>query len=173
MGADLADISYHKKRHGQQCGPCRFSLTAQQRKVGVLTLSLHRRVMLARHSQDVLFMSGTAARQPVDLEHLAQYTGGEADLNVEVLDMFVRQCAQSLIRLHAVIEAADVRTWCDILHALKGSALGVGAFPLAEELATAEAINPELAPSHAAAALESLTSGSNMVGRFVAAYRRR
>jgi HPt (histidine-containing phosphotransfer) domain-containing protein len=117
-------------------------------------------------------MSGTAARHPVDLEHLAQYTGGEADINAEVLEMFVHQCAQALIRLHALIEARDTRTWHEVLHTLKGSALGIGAFPLAEELATAEAINPELAPARAASALESLKSGSNMVSTFVAAYRR-
>jgi HPt (histidine-containing phosphotransfer) domain-containing protein len=117
-------------------------------------------------------MSGTRARQPVDLEHLAQYTGGEADFNAEVLEMFVRQCAQALTRLHGLIEARDTRTWREILHTLKGSALGIGAFPLAEKLATAESINPELAPVEAAAALESLKSGSNMVSTFVAAYRR-
>ncbi|HEX4158209.1 MAG TPA: Hpt domain-containing protein [Rhizomicrobium sp.] len=116
-------------------------------------------------------MSGITARQPVDLDHLARYTGGEADLNAEVLEMFVRQCALALTRLHALIEARDAGTWRDILHTLKGSALGVGAFSLAEELAAAEAINPELAPSQATAALESLKSGSNMVGTFVAAYR--
>jgi len=117
-------------------------------------------------------MANSAARQPVDLEHLARYTGGEADLNAEVLEMFVGQCAQALIRLHALIESRDVRTWRDTLHTLKGSALGVGAFPLAEELASAESINPEICPAQAAAALESLASGSNMVSTFVAAYRR-
>jgi HPt (histidine-containing phosphotransfer) domain-containing protein len=116
-------------------------------------------------------MSGTTARQPVDLEHLAQYTGGEADLNAEVLEMFVHQCAQALSRLHALIDARDSGTWRDVLHTLKGSALGIGAFPLAQELATAEAINPEIAPIEAASALESLKSGSNMVSTFVAAYR--
>jgi HPt (histidine-containing phosphotransfer) domain-containing protein len=116
-------------------------------------------------------MPGATLPPPVDLEHLAKYTGGEADLNAEVLEMFVRQCAQSLSRLRALIEARDAKTWRDVLHTLKGSALGVGAFPLAEELATAEAINPELSPGEAAGALESLRSGSNMVGTFVAAYR--
>lgn len=117
-------------------------------------------------------MSGIAARQPVDLEHLGQYTGGEADLNAEVLEMFVHQCAQALSRLHALVEARDAQTWHDVLHTLKGSALGIGAFPLAEDLASAEAINPELAPAEAIAALESLKSGSNMVSTFAAAYRR-
>lgn len=118
-------------------------------------------------------MSGMAARQPVDLDHLARYTGGEETINAEVLALFTRQCAQSLIRLHTLIEARDARTWRDVLHTLKGSALGVGAFSLAEALASAEAINPELAPLEAAAALERLESGSNMVGTFVTAYLRR
>jgi HPt (histidine-containing phosphotransfer) domain-containing protein len=119
-----------------------------------------------------MFMSGMAARQAVDLEHLGRYTGGEADLNAEVLEMFVHQCAQSLSRLHSLIEARDAKAWHDVLHTLKGSALGIGAFPLAEELAAAETINPELAPTEAVSALETLTSGSNMVSTFVAAYRR-
>jgi HPt (histidine-containing phosphotransfer) domain-containing protein len=118
-------------------------------------------------------MSGAAAPRPVDLEHLAQYTGGEADLNAEVLEMFVRQCAQALVRLHALIDARDARTWRDILHTLKGSALGIGAFPLAEDLALAERINPEIAPEQATAALETLESGSIVVSTFVAAYRLR
>ena len=112
-----------------------------------------------------------ATRQPVDLDHLGRYTGGEADLNAEVLEMFVRQCAEALSQLHALIQNRDAKTWRDTLHRLKGSALGVGAFPLAEKLATAEAINPEIAPSEAAVALESLQLGSNMVSTFVAAYR--
>ena len=116
-------------------------------------------------------MSGKAARQPVDLKHLAQYTGGEADLNAEVLEMFVHQCAQALTRLYALVEVNDTGSWRDVLHTLKGSALGVGAFPLDEDLATAEAINPELSPAEAIAALELLKSGSNMVSIFVAAYR--
>lgn len=118
-------------------------------------------------------MSAIAARQPVDLDHLARYTGGEEVINAEVLELFVRQCAQSLIRLHAQIEARDARTWRDVLHTLKGSALGVGAFSLAEALASAETIDPELAPMQAAAALETLKSGSNMVSTFVTAYLRR
>lgn len=116
-------------------------------------------------------MSITAARQPVDLEHLGQYTGGEVDLNAQVLEMFADQCAQALIRLHSLIDARDARTWREILHTLKGSALGVGAFPLAEELAAAETINPELTPAAAVSALESLQSRSNMVSTFVATYR--
>ncbi len=114
-----------------------------------------------------------AARRPVDLEHLGRYTGGDEAINAEVLELFVRQCAQSLIRLHALIEARDAGTWRDVLHTLKGSALGVGAFPLADAAASAETINPENAPSQAAEALETLRSGSNMVSTFVAAYLHR
>jgi HPt (histidine-containing phosphotransfer) domain-containing protein len=118
-------------------------------------------------------MSVATARQPVDMDHLARYTGGETDLNAELLDLFVRQCAQSLTHLHTLIESRDSKAWRDILHTLKGSALGVGAFPLAEELASAERIDPEAAPAAALAALESLQSGSNLVEAFVAAYRPR
>lgn len=118
-------------------------------------------------------MTGATAREPVDLEHLDRYTGGEKAINAEVLELFVRQCGQSLVRLRALIEARDGKTWRDVLHTLKGSALGVGAFALAEDFASAEVIDPECAPLEATAALETLRTGSDMVGRFVAAYVRR
>ncbi|HEX3663940.1 MAG TPA: Hpt domain-containing protein [Rhizomicrobium sp.] len=118
-------------------------------------------------------MSGAAARHPIDLAHLAQYTGGEFDINAELLEMFVHQCAQALARLGGLIEARNTDSWRGILHTLKGSALGVGAFPLAEELAAAEDIDPALSPSQASAALETLKSNAEMASRFVAAYRRR
>jgi len=112
----------------------------------------------------------SAAQQPVDLEHLAQYTGGEAKLNAEVLGLFVRQCAESLTRLRALRNAPERKTWRETLHMLKGSAMGIGAFPLADELASAESIDPESAPAEAAAALDALEHGSGAVNSFVSAY---
>ena len=113
----------------------------------------------------------SAAQQPVDLDHLAQYTGGDAKLNAEVLGLFVRQCAESLAQLQTLRGVpAELRTWHDTLHRLKGSAMGVGAFALAEEIASAETIDPEAAPAEAAAALEHLERRRGLVNGFVAAY---
>jgi len=115
-------------------------------------------------------MAPPAARQPVDLDHLARYTGGEAKLNAEVLGLFVRQCADSLAQLQALRSAPERKTWRDTLHRLKGSALGIGAFSLAQELASAESIDPETAPAKAATALEILERDRGLVNSFVAAY---
>jgi HPt (histidine-containing phosphotransfer) domain-containing protein len=113
----------------------------------------------------------SAARQPVDLEHLGRYTGGDAKLNAEVLGLFVEQCAESLAQLQALRDApAGSKTWRDTLHRLKGSAMGVGAFALAEELASAESIDPETAPTEAQAALALLEHNRRLVNGFVAAY---
>ncbi|HEX4080691.1 MAG TPA: Hpt domain-containing protein [Rhizomicrobium sp.] len=115
-------------------------------------------------------MALPAAQQPVDLDHLARYTGGEAKLNAEVLGLFVRQCAESLTQLQALRNAPEPKIWRDTLHTLKGSALGIGAFALAKELAAAESIDPETAPAEAATALEILDRGRGLVNGFVAAY---
>jgi HPt (histidine-containing phosphotransfer) domain-containing protein len=112
----------------------------------------------------------SAKQQPVDLEHLARYTGGDAELNAEVLGMFVRQCAESLSQLQALRDAPEPKTWRDTLHRLKGSAMGVGAFALAEALASAESIDPEAAPAETAVALEILERRRSLVDSFVAAY---
>jgi HPt (histidine-containing phosphotransfer) domain-containing protein len=111
-----------------------------------------------------------AAQQPVDLDHLARYTGGDTKLNAEVLGLFVRQCAESLTQLQALRNAPDPGTWRDTLHRLKGSALGIGAFRLAEEIASAESIDPETAPAEAATALEIIERDRGLVNSFVAAY---
>lgn len=111
-----------------------------------------------------------AAAQPVDLEHLGRYTGGERRLNTEVLNLFVQQCAQALARLHALREAPNGRQWHDTLHVLKGSAAGIGAFALAEKLALAESIDPAAAPAEAAEALAAVERGSALVNAFIAAY---
>ena len=65
----------------------------------------------------------------VDLAHLAQYTGGDSDLEKEILGMFVpsvRGYEQQLA------EAMEPLKWQHAAHAMKGVARGVGAFVLAD-----------------------------------------
>lgn len=78
---------------------------------------------------------GRDASGPViDLVHLARQTLGNAELEREVLQLFITQ-------LHSVedrLAGADGRDTGFLIHGLKGSARSVGAFPLADGCAAWE-----------------------------------
>jgi HPt (histidine-containing phosphotransfer) domain-containing protein len=64
---------------------------------------------------------------PVDLDHLKRMTFGEAALEREVLQLFLKQTSRLLIEL------AEEPTQAGALsHTLKGSARAIGAFRLAD-----------------------------------------
>ena len=115
-------------------------------------------------------MSEPATEEPIDLVHLARYTGGDRDINCEVFRLFSDHCAQSLRSLRTSLNAADGKGWCDTAHALKGAALGIGAFALAERAEVAEAMNPGTDPAHAANVLATLTGRSEIVLAYIEAY---
>ena len=71
----------------------------------------------------------------VDFEHLERYAAGDAALIEEVLGLF-RQQAELWLPL--LDPAGPDQTWRDAAHALKGAALGVGAFALADACGAAE-----------------------------------
>src|SRR5215813_4773611 len=77
---------------------------------------------------------------PVDLEHLNRYTGGNAALNQEILQLFDTQCQEMLVKLEELANQNDLsgKGWKEITHSLKGAARGVGAFALADVAAEAE-----------------------------------
>ncbi|MEW9808026.1 Hpt domain-containing protein [Mesorhizobium marinum] len=72
--------------------------------------------------------SGSRRGRPLDLSHLAAQTMGDRELEREVLAMFAEQ-AQAVRRQ---IAKAELKERLFLAHALKGSARGVGAFPIAE-----------------------------------------
>jgi HPt (histidine-containing phosphotransfer) domain-containing protein len=87
---------------------------------------------------------------PLDLDHLARMTLGDADLEREVLAMFSEQS----VRLVAAMAAlpADAAA---LAHKLKGSARGIGAFAVAEAAAHLEcAIRTGDKPAYAFAELK-------------------
>jgi len=112
---------------------------------------------------------GTQPR-PVDLAHLACYTGGDAALNVEVLDLFRGQAKQLLENLGAALEGGDAKTWRETAHGIKGAARGIGAFAMADAAATVEQIDPAREPRPAAAALSALASKARAVEDFIGGY---
>ncbi|WP_370678151.1 Hpt domain-containing protein [Pleomorphomonas sp. PLEO] len=69
---------------------------------------------------------------PIDLRHLAEQTFGNADLEAEVLRLFLKQSRDCLDRLRARPDAATA-------HLLLGSARGIGATVVASVAAALEA----------------------------------
>lgn len=98
---------------------------------------------------------------PVDLVHLARQTFGSAELEREVLRLFVQQ-GGGLVRLIAASE--DARTRGEFAHRLKGSARAIGAMRvgrIAEAIETAET-------GEIAALIEDLGRAVEEVDHFVA-----
>src|SRR5712671_3197253 len=80
------------------------------------------------------------AEHPIDLDHLNRYTGGDAGLNQEILQLFDNQCREMVAKLEQLVRQEDIggQSWRELTHTLKGAARGVGAFDLADVAAEAE-----------------------------------
>ena len=100
-------------------------------------------------------LSGQPEDRPIDLVHLARATDGDESLEAELLAMFDHQCEKLVER----VNLADLprRARGDIAHRLRGSALAIGAFAVAEAaLAVETAFEGEGAePAAEIAALEA------------------
>ena len=107
-------------------------------------------------------------QKPVDIDHLAAYTGGDAGLNAEILSLFRDQSAAMIGRLHHVLEAGDQKVWRETNHALKGAARGIGAFELAAAADNAEPV--AVSADAAADALHALEARMRAVHLFIDAY---
>src|SRR6201986_3345492 len=81
------------------------------------------------------------ADTPVDLSHLARYTGGDKALNSEILKLFDGQVSEMVTQLLGVLEQRDARKWREVTHTIKGAARGVGAFAMGEAAANAEPVD--------------------------------
>jgi HPt (histidine-containing phosphotransfer) domain-containing protein len=108
--------------------------------------------------------------EPVDLAHLARYTGGEYALNADVLQLFLDQSADLMNELPAVIEARDGKRWRHITHSLKGAARGIGAFALADTAAEAEPLDLSEHTPEAVTALGALKERTEAVQAFIRLY---
>jgi HPt (histidine-containing phosphotransfer) domain-containing protein len=106
---------------------------------------------------------------PIDLDHLARYTGGEKALNAEILRLFDSQVTDMVGQMNAVIELRDAKRWREIAHTIKGAARGVGAFGMGEAAAAAEPIDPANADK-AKAAVATLQTEADQVRGFIQNY---
>lgn len=110
------------------------------------------------------------AELPVDLAHLNKYTGGDLSLNSEVFRLFSRHCSEMLRLLETLLDAPERKAWRQAAHSLKGAALGIGAFDLAEAASAVEAVDPGSAPARAARLLHSLNERSAVVLAHIETY---
>jgi HPt (histidine-containing phosphotransfer) domain-containing protein len=107
---------------------------------------------------------------PVDLSHLARYTGGDKTLNAEILKLFDGQVSQMVGQLLGVLEQRDARRWREVTHTIKGAARGVGAFAMGEAAADAEPVDPVSNPDRAIEVIEALRIEGDAVQAFIAEY---
>ena len=77
-------------------------------------------------------------KRPIDLAHLSRQTMGDRALEQEVLTLFLQQAAAFAEKL----DRADPIEAGRLIHTLKGSARGVGAFAIADCMSNME-INPQ------------------------------
>jgi len=108
---------------------------------------------MAMHSHGAAATSAaTTGEPPIDRAHLCRMTLGDRALARDVLALFDRQI-EMLIGRMGEVEPAGV---AELAHTLKGSARGVGAWPVARaaeavEVASAADLAPALAALAAAA----------------------
>jgi HPt (histidine-containing phosphotransfer) domain-containing protein len=110
------------------------------------------------------------AAAPVDLSHLARYTGGDKTLNAEILKLFDGQVSEMVGQLRGVLELRDARRWREVTHTIKGAARGVGAFAMGAAAADAEPVNPATNPERAIEVIEALCIQGEAVQAFIAEY---
>ncbi|MBE7217358.1 MAG: Hpt domain-containing protein [Caulobacteraceae bacterium] len=102
----------------------------------------------------------------VDFAHLETYAGHDMALVEEVLDLFAEQVAG-----WGRLLDPDGGAWRDAAHSLKGSALGVGAFRLAQACDAAETAGAAAGPVERARLTEAVRTEADRALADVAAYR--
>ncbi|HVV28893.1 MAG TPA: Hpt domain-containing protein [Rhizomicrobium sp.] len=107
---------------------------------------------------------------PIDLAHLARYTGGDRTLNAEILRLFDGQVNDMVGQLLTLLDSRDVRRWREVTHTIKGAARGVGAFAMGEAAAAAEPVDPATSRDRAVQAIETLRVEGEAVQAFIADY---
>ena len=92
----------------------------------------------------------------IDREHLSRLTFGDQQLERELLVLFDQQAAVLLPRM----QTADMASVGALAHTLKGSALGVGAFAVAEAAGAVEQARDPAALREAIARLAVAIAGA-------------
>lgn len=101
---------------------------------------------------------------PIDHAHLARYTLGNKDLEIEVLNLFVDQVPAYLVNMQ---EAGSDKEWRDAAHTLKGSSRAVGAMTVADLAERAEALTWSADDEAKAMSLEMLSGAIEDVKAYI------
>ncbi|MCV0369349.1 Hpt domain-containing protein [Filomicrobium sp.] len=104
----------------------------------------------------------------IDLAFLQRYTLGDADLQKEILELFVAQLETSLGKLKS---AETAQEWLRAAHTLKGSARTVGAGSLADSAQAAESISDPSDPDSRHKAFVVIEREAQAVAAFLSAHR--
>ena len=97
------------------------------------------------------------AGRAIDMVYLARQSLGDRALETELLTLFERQAGQILLRLSGERYDRDPQASADLAHALKGSALAVGASRVAAAAAAFEAaVLPEIGAQGADRQMQAL-----------------
>lgn len=103
-------------------------------------------------------MPGTS---PIDLAHLSSQTGGDTELEHELLALFADQCIKHL----DTIRRANAKTGSDAAHTLKGAARAIGAWSVAD---AAERVEQSLTRRSVAEGLGELSVAADEVRAAIA-----
>jgi HPt (histidine-containing phosphotransfer) domain-containing protein len=104
----------------------------------------------------------------LDFAHLSRMTLGERDLEREVLRLF--ECQAGMLLAH--MREADIQAVAAQAHTLKGSACGIGAWPLARAAGEVEAAAQGCDRARLARGLQDLALAVDEVRRMIAAHLR-
>lgn len=119
--------------------------------------------------------SGLPRDLELDLDHLSRQTFGDPELEDELLSLFDEQAAQILARLAAPFVEGEWAQRAEVAHALKGSALAIGAVATAhaaEEYETALRHSPAIAESRRAVLARTIEAARRAVASRRRALRR-
>lgn len=80
-------------------------------------------------------------RPAIDMAHLGTYTQGDRGLELELLTMFLPSAQGYIDAMADSLDEAQAKAWSTAAHSLKGVALGVGAWEIAELAKAAETLH--------------------------------
>ena len=115
-------------------------------------------------------MTDNTSDAPIDLDHLARYTGGDRALNAEILKLFDGQVTQMVGQLRGILAARDAKRWREVTHTIKGAARGVGAFAMGDAAAAAEPVDVTIAQARGEEVIDVLAREGHAVQLFIAEY---
>ena len=100
--------------------------------------------------------------KPIDREELLYRVGGDEELFVEIIQLFLSDCPDRVADINAAVASGDPEHIRLAAHALKGSAGNLSALALVEAAATLERIGAARNLEAAPAALRHLVAEADL-----------